>query len=135
MRSHLLGEHEGIANSLSGQVIGSAIEVHRLLGPGLFESAYSACLAREFDIRGISYRREVPLPVSFKGQRIDCGYRIDFIVGARLVVEIKAVETLHPLHCVQLLTYLRLSNHRVGLLFNFQVQTLKQGIKRVVNNF
>ncbi len=122
-------------NSLSSEVISAAIEVHRALGSGLLESAYLACLAREFELRSIPYRREVALPVEFKGARVECGYRIDFVVDAKVIVEAKAVEELHPIHSTQLLTYLRFSGLRLGLLMNFHAGTLRQGIKRVVNNF
>ena len=122
-------------NGLSSQVIGAAIEVHRALGSGLLESAYAACLARELESRSIHFEREVGLPIEFKGIRLDCGYRMDFVIASKLIVEVKAVEALHPLHSTQLLTYLRLSRLRLGLLLNFHAGTMKQGIKRVVNNF
>lgn len=135
MKSSRLDGSDTIPNTFSGQIIGAAIEVHRLLGPGLLESAYGTCLAREFECRGIPYEREIALPLLFKGARLDCGYRLDFIVGGCLIVEVKAVESLHFVHTAQLLTYLRLSGHRLGLLLNFNVPILNQGIRRVVNNF
>jgi GxxExxY protein len=115
---------------LSSAVIGAAIEVHRELGPGLLESAYEACLGHELALRQIAFERQVPLPVSYKGVHLDCGYRLDLVVNGQLVVELKAVEHLEPIHEAQLLTYLRLSRKRVGLLINFNVALLKQGIVR-----
>lgn len=117
---------------LTGQIIAAAIEVHRELGPGLLESAYQACLAREFIVRGLSFEQEKPLPVEYRGVRVDCGYRLDFLVAGRVVVELKAVDVIAPVHEAQLLTYLRLTGCRVGLLINFNVPVLKSGIKRRV---
>jgi GxxExxY protein len=117
-----------IEKELTEQIIGAAIEVHRELGPGLLESAYEECLCHEFGLRGIKYQRQLPLPVIDKGIRLDCGYRLDAVVENAVVVELKAVETLLPVHDAQLLTYLRLSGKRVGLLINFNVQALKDGI-------
>jgi GxxExxY protein len=117
---------------LTGQIIAAAIEVHRELGPGLLESAYQACLAREFSVRGMSFEQEKPLPVEYKGVRVDCGYRLDFVVAGKVVVELKAVDVIAPVHEAQLLTYLRLTGCRVGLLINFNVPVLKSGIKRRV---
>ncbi len=117
---------------LTGQIVGAAIEVHRELGPGLLESAYQACLAREFALRHIPFEREKPLPVEYKGVRIDCGYRLDFVVGDKVIVEVKAVDEIHPVHEAQLLTYLRLTGYPVGLLINFNVLVLKDGIRRRV---
>jgi GxxExxY protein len=107
-------------------------EVHRTLGPGLLESAYQACAAREFALRGMSFEQERPLPLEYKGVHVDCGYRLDFIVAGKVVVELKAVEALQPVHEAQLLTYLRLTGYKVGLLVNFNVPVLKHGIKRMV---
>ncbi|MGD0539425.1 MAG: GxxExxY protein [Verrucomicrobiota bacterium] len=115
---------------LSSAVIGAAIEVHRELGPGLLASAYEACLGHELALRQIAFERQVPLPVSYKGVHLDCGDRLDLVVNGQLVVELKAVEHLEPIHEAQLLTYLRLSRKRVGLLINFNVALLKQGIVR-----
>jgi len=131
-----LSEEPGNNHSpaLSGQVIGAAIEVHRVLGPGLLESAYARCLSREFEIRGVEHRREVEIPVEFKGVKLDCGYRADLIVGGRILVEVKAVEELNPRHTAQILTYLRLTGLQLGLLLNFHATVLKNGIRRVVNN-
>jgi GxxExxY protein len=117
---------------LTRRIIGAAIEVHRSLGPGLLETAYQACLAREFTIRGIAHEREVPLPVAYKGIDVECGYRLDFLIEKKVVVELKAVERLLPIHEAQLLTYLRLSGAPVGLLINFNVPVLKDGIVRRV---
>ena len=117
---------------LTGQIIGAAIEVHRALGPGLLESAYQACLARELSLRDVSFEREKPLPVEYKGLQLDCGYRLDFLVEDRVVLELKAVGRLLPVHEAQLLTYLKLTGCRVGLLINFNVAVLKEGIVRRV---
>ena len=104
---------------LTSKIIAAAIEVHRALGPGLLESAYLACLVRELVLRGIPIEQEKPLPVEYKGVRLDCGYRLDLLVNGKVVVELKAVDALHPVHEAQLLTYLKLSGCRVGLLINF----------------
>jgi len=117
---------------LTGQIIGAAIEVHRELGPGLLESAYQACLAREFSLRNLPFEQEKPLPVEYKGARVDCGYRLDFVVAEKVVVELKAVNVVQKVHEAQLLTYLKLTGCRVGLLINFNVPVLKDGIKRMV---
>ncbi|MGB9631862.1 MAG: GxxExxY protein [Chloroflexaceae bacterium] len=122
-----------IADQLSGEIIGAAIDVHRALGPGLLESAYEACLGYELSLRGIAYARQVALPVVYKGVTLDCGYRLDLLVGDLVIVEIKAVEAIEPIHNAQLLTYLRLKGLWLGLLINFNVPVLKQGIKRLVN--
>ena len=119
-------------NELTHEIIGSAIEVHRTLGPGLLESSYRECLCRELLLRGVRFKREYPLPVDYKGIRLECGYRIDILVNDLVVVEIKAVEGLAPVHEAQLLTYLRLGGWRVGLLVNFNVVVLKDGIRRRV---
>lgn len=117
---------------LTRRIIGAAIEVHRVLGPGLLEAVYQACLARELDLRGLAYQQQKPLPVEYKGAKLDCGYRLDFVVEGKVIVELKAVEALTPVHEAQLLTYLRLGNCRVGLLINCNVPVLKDGIKRRV---
>ncbi len=117
---------------LTGQIIKAAIEVHRAIGPGLLGSAYQACLAREFSLQSISFEQEKPLPIEYKGVCLDCGYRLDFLVGGKVVVELKAVDEIHPIHEAQLLTYLKLTGCRVGLLINFNVPVLKRGIRRVV---
>lgn len=117
---------------LTDRIIGCAIEVHRALGPGLLESAYEECLCYELKQSGIAFRRQVPLPVVYKEVKLDCGYRMDMVVDDRLVVELKTVERLAPVHDAQILTYLRLSGLPVGLLMNFNVPVLRDGIKRFV---
>jgi GxxExxY protein len=117
---------------LTEPVIGAAIEVHRVLGPGLLESVYERCLSRELDLRGIQHQRQVPLPVTYKGIAVDCDLRMDIVLPG-LVVELKSVDKLLPIHEAQLLTYLKLSGNRVGLLFNFNVPKLRDGLKRMVN--
>ena len=119
-------------DELSKRVIGCALEVHRHLGPGLLESAYEECLAHELSCAKLSLRRQVELPVEYKGIRLDCGYRIDLLVAEKLVVELKSVEQLLPIHEAQVLTYMRLAGTPIGLLINFNVPLLKQGIKRFV---
>jgi GxxExxY protein len=117
---------------LTKQIIGAAIEVHRELGPGLLESAYEECLCHELKLRRISFQRQVPFPVLYKSVRLDCGFRADLIVDNRVVVELKAIETLTELHKAQLLTYLRITRLKVGLLFNFNCEILKNGMVRLV---
>jgi GxxExxY protein len=119
---------------VSGMVIGAAIEVHRTLGPGLLESAYEACLAHEVSARGMHAERQRTLPVVYKGVEIDCMYRLDMIVEGSVLLEIKAVEQLAPVHQAQILSYLRLSGLPLGLLINFHCATLKQGIRRFRNS-
>ena len=122
-------------NVLTGQIIGAAIEVHRHLGPGLLESAYQQCLAKELELRGIPYQSEWPLPLEYKGLRVNCGYRVDFLVANSVVIETKAVEAIAPVHEAQLLTYMRLGGWKVGLLINFNVLALRTGIRRKVLDF
>ena len=122
-------------NGLTEKIIGAAIEVHKTLGPGLLESAYEGCLAHEFSLANISFERQVLLPVAYKSLRLDCGYRLDFLVEKMVVLELKAMEGLQPIHEAQLLTYLRLGGWPIGLLINFNVPVLKKGIKRLVHNF
>ena len=122
-------------NQITKLVIGFAIEVHRALGPGLLESAYEECLCYELAQGGIPFLRQVPLPVRYKGVTLDCGYRMDLLIDDLVVVELKAVESLCPIHEAQLLTYLKLAEKSVGLLINFNVPVLKQGLKRIVNRF
>lgn len=117
---------------LTDRVIGLAIEVHRGLGPGLLESAYEECLCYELKDAGISFARQVALPLSYKAVRLDCGYRMDLVVDESVVVELKSVEKLLPIHDAQLLTYLRLSGLSVGLIFNFNSRVLKEGLRRLV---
>ena len=119
-------------NEITREVIGAAIEVHRHLGPGLLESAYHECLARELIVRGVPFQRERPLPLEYKGIRLECGYRIDLLVASLVVVEVKAIEAIAPVHEAQLLTYLRLGGWHLGLLINFNVVLLKNGICRRV---
>jgi GxxExxY protein len=117
---------------LTREIIGGAIVVHKELGPGLLESAYEECLAVELVDRGLDVRRQVPVPVVFKGRPVECGYRLDMLVNDRVIVEIKAVERVVPVHEAQLLTYLRLAGKRVGLLMNFHCAYLRDGIVRRV---
>ena len=117
----------------SGQVIDAAMRVHSILGPGLLESAYEVCLAHELRSRGLSVLTQVPLPITYGDVRLDVGYRIDLLVEDAIVVELKTVAKILPIHEVQLLSYLRFSKHRIGLLINFHVPRLKDGIRRIVN--
>ena len=121
-------------NRLTERVIGLCIEVHEHLGPGLLESAYQTCLAFELEEAGLSFEKEIHLPIRYKGRTLDANYRMDFVVEDRLVLELKAVETVLPIHEAQVLTYLRLSGHSIGLLINFNANLLKQGIRRLVHN-
>ncbi len=120
-------------DELSNRIIGAAIEVHRFLGPGLLESAYEECLCRELELREIVYKRQVPLPIEYKGIRVDSAYRLDLLIEDAIIVELKAVNMIEPIHEAQLLTYLRLTNLWLGLIINFNVSLLKNGIKRIVN--
>jgi GxxExxY protein len=120
-------------NELTGNVINAAIEVHKTLGPGLLESVYEECLCHELGLRDIPYKRQQELPIRYKGIKLDCGYRLDVLVADRLILEIKACDSLQRIHEAQLLTYLKLTGLKVGLLINFNVPVLKQGIKRMVN--
>ena len=120
-------------NVLSGNVIGAAIEVHRVLGPGLLESAYELALERELALQGVQVERQKPVPLAYKGVDLGDGFRIDLLVNDRLIVEIKAVERIQPIHEAQLLTYLRLTGKSIGLLINFNERILKSGVKRVAN--
>lgn len=125
--------HRGTEDSeVTGEVIASAIDVHRALGPGLLESAYEECLARELSLRAVPFMRQLPLPVEYKGVKLDCAYRIDFLVREQVVVELKAAAALDPIHEAQLLTYMRLGHWKLGLLINFNVPVLKLGIKRFI---
>ena len=116
---------------LTEKVIGCAIEVHRLLGPGLLESTYQQCLAHELMLNAIPFRLEAPLPVDYKGAKLDCGYRLDMVVDEQLIVELKAVDQITGLHQAQLMTYLKLTKVSVGLLINFNVTRLVDGVKRM----
>ncbi|MBC7833521.1 MAG: GxxExxY protein [Phycisphaerales bacterium] len=123
---------DGLHADLTQQIIACAIEVHRELGPGLLESTYEACLCFELAERSVPFQRQVPLPVLYKGMLIDCDYRLDLLVANRVIVEIKSADKLHPVFTAQLLTYLKLSEKRVGLLINFNVKLVKDGLARVV---
>jgi GxxExxY protein len=120
-------------NSLSKQIIGAAIEVHKVLGPGLLESAYEECLCRELSLRNLKFKRQVPVNVTYKGLALECGYRLDMIVEDLVIIEIKAVEAVLPIHKTQLLTYLRLMEKKLGLILNFHEETMKNGTHRIVN--
>jgi len=122
-------------NEVTEAIIGAAICVHRELGPGLLESAYETCLAYELTERKLKFERQKALPVQYRRVELDCGYRIDLLVEDQVVVELKAIENLEPIHEAQLLSYLKLSKCKVGLLINFNVRVLKDGIRRLVNKF
>ncbi|MEA2075643.1 MAG: GxxExxY protein [Euryarchaeota archaeon] len=122
-------------NRITESIIGAAIELHRDLGPGLLESAYETCLAFELVERGLKVEQQKPLPVVYREVKLDCGYRLDLLVEEAVIVEVKAVDRMAPIHQAQLLSYLRLSGCKVGLLINFNVRVLKDGIRRVVNDF
>lgn len=122
-----------IEDVVSNKIIGSAIEVHRTLGPGLLESAYEECLCHELKLSGVAFERQKLLPVVYKDVRLDCGYKLDIVVEGVVVVELKSVRQLEPIHGAQLLTYLKLSELKLGLLINFNVPLVKLGIKRIVN--
>jgi GxxExxY protein len=118
-------------NEMTGKVIGAAIEVHKILGPGLLESAYEECLCHELELRGIPYERQKELPIEYKNIKLDCGYRLDVVVSSQLILELKACESLEAIHEAQLLTYLKLTGIPLGLLINFNVPVLKEGIRRL----
>jgi GxxExxY protein len=122
-----------LAVSLSHKVLGAAIEVHRVLGPGLLESVYESALCREFSLRGIQFKRQKRLPVAYKGQLLDCDFRLDLLVAETIIVEVKAAEKIMPIHKAQLLSYLKLHDLWLGLLINFNVELLRDGIRRVLN--
>jgi GxxExxY protein len=128
-------EEKDRLDSITRRIIGAAIEVHRRLGPGLLESAYETCLAYELRQIGFKVEQQKPLPIVYKEVKLDYGYRLDLIVEDSVVVEVKAVEQLAPIHDAQLLSYLRLSERRVGLIINFHVRVLKNGLKRIVNDY
>jgi GxxExxY protein len=126
-------EHEEISiDNLSHSVIGCAIEVHKALGPGLLESTYQNCLSHELSLQGIQHSCEVPLSVNYRGMEIECGYRVDILVENKLILELKSIKEFNPIYEAQLLTYLKLSGIKTGLLLNFNVIKLKEGIKRFV---
>lgn len=119
-------------DELSRKIIGLAIEVHRELGPGLLENVYSKCLEKEFEMNGMKCETEKEIPVYYKGQKVDCGYRIDIIVENKILIELKSVEKILPIHQAQILTYMKLTGIKVGLLINFNEMILKNGLKRFV---
>ena len=125
--------HSVRINEITGAIVNSAMKVHSVLGPGLLESAYQACLAHELRNRGLHVAAQVPLPVVYEGQKLEVGYRIDLVVAGRVVVEVKSVDAIHPICEAQLLSYMRLSGIPVGLLINFKVLHLREGIKRMVD--
>lgn len=122
-------------DDLSYKIIGACIEVHKHLGPGLLESTYEECLCRELDLRGIRFERQKSLPVEYKGMKLDCGYRLDILVENFIILEIKTVDKLAPIFHAHLLTYLKLTGLKLGLIINFNTEKVAEGIKRVVNNF
>ncbi len=130
-----VSENRPALNELSERVIGACINIHRELGPGLLESAYEECLCYELSLARIPFERQRPVPVAYRDVRLDCGYRLDLVVDNRLIVELKCVDALGPIHEAQLLTYLKLTKLELGLLINFNVPLLKQGIKRVPRRY
>jgi GxxExxY protein len=120
-------------NKLSSEIIGAAIEVHKALGPGLLESAYERCLCHELNLRGLSYKSQQPLDIRYKGIKLDCGYRLDIVFEDKIILELKSCEKIEPIHKAQLLTYLKLSGIKLGLLLNFNVTLMREGIVRIVN--
>lgn len=124
---------EGSPTCSTHDILGAAIEVHRRLGPGLLESAYEACLCRELWLRGITFEQQVMLPIDYRGLQVDCGYRLDIVVAKCIVIEIKAVKRVLPVHRAQVLTYLKLTGLHIGLLINFNVEMLRSGVYRIVN--
>ena len=124
---------EGASCHITHDIVGGAIEVHRRLGPGLLESAYERCLCRELLLRGIRFQQQVPLPVQYRGLQLDCGYRLDIVVERSVIVEVKALSRVLPVHRAQVLTYLKLTNLRLGLLINFNVEVLRRGLYRIIN--
>lgn len=122
-------------NKLSNTIIGAAIEVHQILGPGLLESAYEECLSKELGLRNLSIERQKPLPLEYKGNKLDCGYRLDIVVEDAVILELKACKEIESIHKAQLLTYLKLSKLSLGLLLNFNVPLMRDGIIRIVNEF
>ena len=125
-------QRELVLEELTNKIIGAAIEVHKELGPGLMESAYEECLCHELRLRGIGFERQVPLPVEYKGLKLECGYRLDVVVEDAVILELKCVERVLPVHVAQLMTYLKMTGKRVGLLINFKVEVLSRGIVRRV---
>jgi GxxExxY protein len=134
MNGSKTGEAEQL-NRLADAIIGAAIEVHKALGPGMLESAYEVCLAYELTSKGLKVVRQKSLPLTYHGVTLDAGYRLDLMVNDLVIIEVKAVDSLNPVHDAQLLSYLKLTGLHVGLLINFNVKLLKNGIRRLVNNF
>ena len=120
-------------NKLSSKIIGSAIEVHKVLGPGLLESTYEECLCHELNLQGLAFERQKPLPITYKDRKLDCGYRLDILVEDKIILELKSCEKIDPIHKAQLLTYLRLSGLQLGLILNFHVSLMRNSIVRIVN--
>ncbi|MEW5945484.1 MAG: GxxExxY protein [bacterium] len=129
-----MAEFKTNEDELSYQIVGAAIEVHKTLGPGLLESAYEVCLCRELELKKLRFEKQVPLPVEYKGLSLDCGYRMDIVVEDLVIIELKTVDKIIPIHDAQLLTYLKLSGKKLGMILNFNVPIMKDGIKRIVNN-
>ena len=125
---------EAELNEITEKIIGAAIEVHRALGPGLLESAYESCLAFELLQRGLHFEQQKPLPIIYKQVRLDCGYRLDFVVEESVVIELKAIDSLAPVHQAQVISYLKLGRYPLGLLLNFNVKVLKDGIRRIAGD-
>ena len=121
-------------NQLTSKIIGAAIEVHNILGPGLLESAYEECLSHELSIQGVSFEKQKPLSIDYKGKKLDCGYRLDMVVENAVVFELKSCEKIESIHQAQLLTYLKLSELNIGLILNFNVPLMRDGIVRIVND-
>ena len=119
-------------NEITHEIIGAAIEVHKHLGPGLLESAYEECLAHELQLRNLRVERQKPVPVVYKETKLECGYRLDLLVESKIVMELKSVEGLGPIHEAIMMTYLRMSGHKLGLLINFNVNVLKDGVRRFI---
>lgn len=129
----LTGEMMMHVNELSKKIIGAAIEVHKYLGPGLLESVYEECLSHELSLRYLSFERQKPLPIIYKGKELDCGYRLDIVVENTIILELKSCDNIEPIHKAQLLTYLKLTGLNLGLLLNFNVPVMRDGIVRIVN--
>jgi GxxExxY protein len=121
-------------NELTGAIIGAAIEVHRDLGPGLFESAYESCLLWELRQKDFKVETQVPVPIRYKGLQLDAGYRIDLLVQDQIIVELKAIDKIQPIHTAQVLTYLKMTNLKMALILNFNVELMRSGIKRIIND-
>jgi GxxExxY protein len=122
-------------NQLSSKIIGAAIEVHKTLGPGLLESAYEECLCHELSLQGLLFEKQKPLSVDYKGKKLHCGYRLDIVVEKEVIIELKSCEKVEPIHKAQLLTYLKLSGLNLGLILNFNVSLMRDGIVRIVNEY